>query len=105
MQESGFGGLQTYPGEQPQSASLPVSWGFTGAVFNGAAQVVTCETVAVLRIETGEGDDVPCGCVAPIIEAIADAIPPALFDDDIVIAGGEDCKTDTVAPGPVTVMV
>jgi hypothetical protein len=59
----------------------------------------------VLRIETGEGDDVPCGCVAPIIEAIADAIPPVLVDDDTVIAGGGDCKTDTVAPGPVTVMV
>jgi len=61
--------------------------------------------VAVLRIEAGEGGDVPCGCVAPITEAIADAMPPVLFDDDTVTAGEGDCKIDTVAPGPVTVMV
>lgn len=106
MQESGFGGLQTYPGEQPQSELLPVSCGVAGTVFNGAAQVTICEIVALLRMETGEGGDVvPVGCVAPIIEAITEAIPAVLSDDGSTIAGDSDCNIDTVAPGPVTVTV
>ena len=48
VHESGLGGLQTKPGEQPQRASGPVSCGVTGAELVGAAQVTTDSvTVAV----------------------------------------------------------
>ena len=109
MQESGFGGLQTYPGEQPQSASLPVSCGVTGAVLDGAAQVVICEMVTLLSIVSGDGDGVVSGCfVAPIIEAIITAIPPVVVEDDTVLCAAGAVlasKAVTVGPGPVTVTV
>jgi hypothetical protein len=47
VQESGLGGLQTKPGEQPHRASGPVSCGVTGAEFVGAGQVTT-DSVTVL---------------------------------------------------------
>jgi len=109
LQESGFGGLQTYPGEQPQSASLPVSCGVTGAVLDGAAQVVICEMVTLLSIVSGDGDGVVSGCfVAPIIEAIITAIPPVVVEDDTVLCAAGAVlasKAVTVGPGPVTVTV
>jgi hypothetical protein len=109
LQESGFGGLQTYPGEQPQSASLPVSCGVTGAVLDGAAQVVICEMVTLLSIMMGDGDGVVSGgFVAPIIEAIITAIPPVVVEDDTVLctAGAVLAgKAVTVGPGLATVTV
>jgi hypothetical protein len=109
LQESGFGGLQTYPGEQPQSASLPVSCGVTGAVLDGAAQVVICEMVTLLSIVTGDGDGVVSGSfVTPIIEAIITAIPPVVVEDDVVLCAAGAVlagKAVTVGPGVVTVTV